>query len=165
MGGGHGPPLQKFFRHTKFGKHAKGGFGMEKGDGHAARASERFFVNELDARAGGLTKLAFDVIRAEGNMMDAAGGIFLKEFRDGTVRAGGFKEFEVNFTDGKEGGADFLRRDFFTVVTFQAEGLFIVRHGLIEGWDGDAEMVNLCDHNLSFADEGQSRPARRGRSK
>ena len=37
---------------------------MEKGDRLAARAIERLFVNQFHARAGSLTKLAFDIIRS-----------------------------------------------------------------------------------------------------
>ena len=49
---------------------------------------------------------------------------------------------------GKERGADFLRGNFFAALAFQAKRLFIVGHGLIQGLDGDSEMVNFCNHKL-----------------
>ena len=105
---------------------------MQKGDKFSARAIERLFVNQLHTRAGGLTKLAFDIVGAKCNVMDAAGGILFKKFRNGTLRAGRLKQFEVNFAHVKKGGADLLRGHFFAAVAFQAERLFIVRHGLIQ---------------------------------
>src|SRR5208282_739587 len=98
---------------------------MEEGDQLAGRAIEGYFVNQLHARAGGLTKLALDIVSAEGDVMDAAGGVLGKEFGNGTLRAGRLKQFEVNLAHGKKRGADFLRGDFLAVLTFQAEGLFI----------------------------------------
>ena len=105
---------------------------MEKSDQLAACAVNWNFVNQLHARAGSKMKLASDIVRAEGNVMDAARRIFLKKLRDGTIRAGWFKEFEVNFAHGKEGSADLLRGNFFTVPAFQAQRIFIVRDGLIQ---------------------------------
>ena len=124
---------------------------MEKGDPLAAGAIEGFVVNQPHTRAGGLTKLALDNVRAEGDVMDAAGGIFLEKLGNGTLRAGRLKEFEVNLAHGKKGGADFLRGDFFAVLTFQAERLFIVRHSLIQRLDGDAKVVNFCYHKFNSA--------------
>ena len=94
--------------------------------------SKRFFVNQFYARPGSLVKLAFDIIRRESNMMDSARRIFLKIFRNGTFRAGWLKEFEMNFANGKKRRADFLRGNFFAAVAFEAERLFIVRHGFVQ---------------------------------
>ena len=75
------------FRHAEFGQDAEGGFGMQERDQFAARASNGLFVDQPHARACGLLELGFDVVRAEGDVMDAAGGVFLEELGDGAFRA------------------------------------------------------------------------------
>jgi hypothetical protein len=121
-----------YLRHAKLGQNTESGFGVEEGDELAAGAVEGLVVDEFYAGAGSLKKLTLDVVGTEGDMMDAAGGVFFEELGDGTVRAGGFQEFKVDAADGKEGGADFLRGDFFAPLAFEAEGLFIIRDSLIE---------------------------------
>ena len=55
---------------------------MKKGDELAARAVERFFVDQSYPGAGSLAELAFHIVRAEGDVMNAASGIFLEEWPD-----------------------------------------------------------------------------------
>ena len=66
-------------RHAKLGQHAKGGPGMQEGHQLAGRAIERLLVDSFTPGAGGLSKLAGDIVRAKSNMMNATVGIFLEE--------------------------------------------------------------------------------------
>ena len=91
---------------------------MEKGHELAARAVDWNFVNQLHARTGSLLKLARDVVRAEGDVMDAAIRIFLKKLSDGTFRTGRLQQLEVDTAHGKKRGADFLRGDLFATLAF-----------------------------------------------
>jgi hypothetical protein len=123
---------------------------MEEGHELAARAVEGLLINQSHARASGLAQLALDIICAKGKVMIAAGGILLQKLGNGAIGTGRFEQFQMDLADREKSGADFLRRDFLAVLTFQAEGLFIIGHGLVEGWDCDSEMVNFCDHNLNY---------------
>ncbi len=105
---------------------------MQEGDQLAASAIEGLFVNQPHARARGLFELAFDVVGAEGDVMDAAGRILFEELGDRAFRVGGLEQFEMHFADGKERGAHLLRGDFFAVFAFQAEGFFVIGDGLVQ---------------------------------
>ena len=91
-------------------------------------------------------ELGVDVIRAKRHMMDAAGRIFFQEFGDRAIGAGGLEQLDVDFAAVEKGGAHFLGEDFLPMFTFQAQSLFIIRHGFREGFHRDAQMVNFFDH-------------------
>jgi hypothetical protein len=134
------------FGHAEFGEDAKGGFGVEEGDEFASRAFERNLVDELAASALGLGELGGDGIGGEGDVVDAAVGVFLEEFGDGTFGRSGFEKFEMDFTAVEEGGANFLGGDFLDVLAFETEGVFVVGDGFVQALDGDAEVVDALDH-------------------
>ena len=136
---------------AEFGEHALGGFRMEKGDKFAGRTFERFFVDELATGVLGLHELALDVVGRESHVMHAAVGVLFEEFGDGTFGRGRLEEFEVGFPDVKKGGANLLARHFLDVPAFQAEGLFVVRNGVLQRAHRNAEMVNALQHGLMVA--------------
>src|SRR6266852_3191337 len=92
--------------------------------------------------------------------MNAAARIFLEEFRDRALRIGGFEQFKVNLPYLEKCGAHLLRADFFTVFALQAQGLFIIRNGFIQGPDGNSQMINFLKHKPIGLPEGWRRFAR-----
>jgi hypothetical protein len=119
---------------------------VEEGDEFFAGSFEGDFVDQFGALLAGVVELAVDVIRGEGDVVDAAGRVFFEEFGDGAVVRGGFEEFEVDIACGEEGGADLLGFDFLTAFAGEAEDLLVVGDGFVEGADGDAEVVDFGDH-------------------
>ena len=77
---------------------------------------------------------------------------------------GRLEQFQVDFADGEEGGAHFLRGDFLAVLAFEAERLFVIWHGFVQRLDGDSEMVNFFNHNCVVSADRARRglPASRG---
>ena len=137
-------------RCAEFCEHALGGFRVEEGDEFVGGACERFVVDELATGVLGLRELAFDIVGGEGHVMHAAVGIFLEELGDGTFRGGRFEEFEMGFADVEKGGADFLARHFLDVLAFQAEGVLVIRNGILERAHRNAEVVNALQHGAIF---------------
>ena len=121
---------------------------MKKGDELAACAIEWFFVDQFHARTGGLLELALNVIRGERDVMNATRGIFFQILGDGTFRIGRFEQFKVNVAAIEERGADFLRRHFLAVFAFQTQRFFVIRHGFVERFHGDSQVVNFIDHKV-----------------
>ena len=136
---------------AEFGEHALGGFGMEEGDEFVGRAWERFLVDELATGVLGLRELALDVVGGESHVMNAAVGVFFEEFGDGALGRGRLEEFEMGFPDVEESGADLLAGHFLNMLALQAEGLFVVRDGVIQRAHRNAEMVNALQHGLMVA--------------
>ena len=122
---------------------------MEESDELAARAIDGFLVDELDARSRSRLKLGNDVVRAERKVMHATGGVLFEELRNGAVRAGGLQKFDMNIANAKEGGADFLRDDFFAMFAFEAERFFVIRDSLLERLDSDTQVVDFLDHKFT----------------
>lgn len=80
---GHGKSARLFHRRAEFGEHAVGGFGVEESDEFVRGAFERFFVNELATGVFGLRELVFDIVRGEGDVMDAAVRVFSRNLAIG----------------------------------------------------------------------------------
>ena len=74
---------------TKLGEDAEGGFRMQKRDQLAARAVNGFLVNQLHSRRRRLLELRFDLVGAEGQVVDAAVRILFQKLGDGAIRGGG----------------------------------------------------------------------------
>ena len=61
-------------------------------------------------------------------------------------KLGGMRVALEDWVAGEEGGADLLGFDFLATLSFQAEDVLVVGDGLVEGLDGDAEVVDFGDH-------------------
>ena len=122
-----------------------GGLWMEKCDKLAGGAVEGLFVDQADAVGRRLLQLAIDIIGPKRNMVDSL-ALVRDELGDGALRRGCLQEFEVDTAHVEKCGPDPLGGDFLTAQTAQPERGFVKWHGLIEGANGDAQMVNGLDH-------------------
>lgn len=133
---------------AELGEDSKGGLGVQEGDELVGGSLEGDFVDEARALFFGLGELAGDVRGGKGDVMNSARGIFFEKLGDRAVVGGGFEEFDVNVTCGKEGGADFLGFDFLAPFTDESEDVFVVGNGFFERSNGDAEVVDFCNHRV-----------------
>lgn len=129
---------------AKFGQHTVGRLRVQERNELVARAVDRRFMNELGAGRFGLGELANDVVAAKSHVMDAF-AILREELRNGAIIRSRFEQFNVHFADGKEGGADFLRRHFLAVLALEAENGLVIFDGFVEGTNGNAEVVDFLD--------------------
>jgi len=105
-------------------------------------------VDQLATGVLGLRQLAFEVVRCERHMMDAAVGILFEELGDGTVGRHGLEEFESGFADLKESGAHFLTGDVLHLTALQAQGFLVVRNRVFERVHRDSKVVDTLQHDL-----------------
>ena len=119
---------------------------MEKCDKFAAGPVKRLLVYQPNAGSRGLLKLGLDIIGAEGDVVDAAGRVLLKEFRNRAFGVGRLKKLEVNLATIEEGGAHLLRGDLLPVLAFQSERLLEVGNRLVQRFNGDSKVIDFIDH-------------------
>ena len=136
-------------RLAELGENSEGGLGVEEGDEFIGGAFKRDFVDESCTLGFRLGELAGDIGGGEGDVVDAAGGIFFKKLGDGAVLGGGFEKFEVDISGGKKGGADFLGFDFLASLADKPKDIFVIRDGFFERSNGDAEVVDFGNHRVS----------------
>src|SRR5438045_7765669 len=121
---------------------------MEEGDQLVAGTRERFLMDELYTCVGSLFKLAFNVVRAKRDMVNASTWIFFQEFRDRAFRVGRFKQFQMDLADSEKSSAHLLRRHFLAVFAFKSKGFFIIRYSLVQRSYRDSKMIDFPKHNL-----------------
>ena len=54
----------------------------------------------------------------------------------------------MNFAHREKGGADFLGDHFLAVFAFEAKGFFVIGDSFVEGFHGDAQMIDFLNHIL-----------------
>ncbi len=52
----------------------------------------------------------------------------------------------MDISSSKECGADLLRLDFLATFASETENIFVIRNGFVEGFNGDAEVVDFSNH-------------------
>ena len=104
---------------------------MQKGDELAGSSVERDLVDETGALVLGLGELAGDVVRGEGDVVDA-GAIFFEKFGDRAFVGCGFEKLDVDISGGKKCGANFLGLDLFAAFANQSERVFIIGDSFIQ---------------------------------
>jgi hypothetical protein len=119
---------------------------MEEGDEFIGGTFEGDFVDEARALFLGLGELAGDVGGGEGDVVNAAGWVFLEKLGDGAIFGSGFEQLDMDVSSSEEGGSHFLGFDFLASLADEAEDVFVVGDGFFERSDGDAEVVDFSNH-------------------
>ena len=132
---------------AEFGENPLGEFGMQKRDFLGVGAYLGLLVYEGDPLRFRMGEIRNDVVRIESNVVNAAVGIFFKEFGYWTVGRGGLEQFDMDSSDGEESCLDFLVRNFLDAFAFEAEDVFVIWNRIVNGFNGDAEMVDFLQHN------------------
>lgn len=136
------------FGHAEFGQYAKGGLGMKESDELPSRSVERLFVNEFNARLRRLFQLRFDIVTPERDVMNPSVWVLFQELGDGAFRIGRLKQFKMDLTHREESGADLLGFDFFAMLAFEAECLFVVRDSFVQRPHCDSKVINFLKHGI-----------------
>ena len=81
--------------------------------------------------------------------MDAFAFLF-DELADRAFRIGRFEQFDLRLADLEEGGTNLLFLDFLDGVALQAQLLFPEGNGLVQAFDGNAEVFDMRDVHGCF---------------
>ena len=110
---------------AKFGEHAVGAFGVNKGNLHVMGPASRLFVDHLQTGLLECINAGLDVVDAKGEMVKSFAALF-KKLSDWAGGVGGFKKFKPNVLDSEEPHPHFLARDFFKAFEFSPERIFVI---------------------------------------
>ncbi len=116
---------------AELGEDAEGGFRVEEGDPFVAGTYEGDFVDEARALLLGVGELAGDVVRGEGDVVDA-GAVFLQEFGDRAVGGSWLQELQMDLPCSKKRGLYLLGFDLLAALTFQPQDVFIIGNGFFD---------------------------------
>src|SRR2546428_14114225 len=120
------------------------GFRVEEAD-HTGEASSRLLIDELDAFLLERVEFGVHVGSLEADGVEAL-ALALQETADGGVGASRFEQLDLALGDGEERGFDALVFDRVLSMNVEAEGVAVEGEGVVEGVDGDADVVDLLDH-------------------
>jgi hypothetical protein len=129
-------------------------FGMDKGHETPFGPNPWLVVNEQDTLRLEAAQDSFQVIHAKADVVDAAAALGQK-LPDGRIGTCRLQKFQAAFTDRKHRHFDTLFGDNFGVGQFQSQRRTVESQRLLDGFDGNAKMVNLHGDFLGANNCGQ----------
>src|SRR2546426_2241730 len=122
------------------------GFRVEEAD-HTGEASSRLLIDELDAFLLERVEFGVHVGSLEADVVEAL-ALALQETADGGVGASRFEQLDLALADGEERRSHALVFDGVLSMDVEAEGIAVEVKSIVEGVDGDADVVDLLDHEV-----------------
>ncbi len=117
-------------------------FGMDKRYETPFGPNPRLVVNERDTLRFEAVQDGFQVIHAKADVVDTAAALGQK-LPDGRIGTRRLQKFQATFTDWKHGYFDALLGNDFGVGQVQSQRRPVKSQRLLDGFDGNAKMVNL----------------------
>ena len=117
---------------------------MQEGDVESFGTLARRFVDQLHPLARHFIQTGLQTIDSKCQVVDAFAFLF-DELADRAFRIGRFEQFDLRLTDLEEGGTNLLFLDFLDGVALQTKLFFPEGNGLVQAFDGNAEVFDMRD--------------------
>ncbi len=126
----------------QFDQHPARPFGVHERHETSFGPNPRLVINEWDALRFEAVQDSFQVIHAKADVVDAAAALGQK-LPDGRIGTRRLQKFKAAFTNRKHGYFDALFSNDFGVGQVQSQRRPVKSQRLLDGFDGNAKMVNL----------------------